>query len=87
MLKSKRICTRDHSPVFQKGLCYGLFKPPKTRTEYQLDSFTDNMEWQANMIIHNIDGLSDKGKSYSHVCFNTKNDAEYFEEKILNFSR
>lgn len=83
-LKVTRYFNHDNRPVFQEGMCFGLFKPPKTRTLYYLDSFENALEFHKNMISSSMDGLREHGKSYSHLCFHPKD--EYFVDEILNFS-
>lgn len=86
ILKMKRCYDRNPDPVFQKGMCHGLFKPPKTKTLYQLDSFVKEMQLHETIIHHSIDGLTDTCKRYSHLCFNSKPNDAYFTEEILHLS-
>ncbi len=84
--KYKRWVEHNPNPVFQQGMCHGLFQPPKTRTLYQLDSFKKEMSHHETFIRISIDGLTDVGKSHSNLCFNSKTEADYLCEEILHLS-
>lgn len=86
IFKMKRCYDRNTEPVFQQGMCHGLFKPPKTRTLYQLDFFAKEMRLQEELIQNSIDGVLNRGRNYRDLGFNSKPDDAYFVDEILHLS-
>jgi curved DNA-binding protein CbpA len=86
LMKAAYYYRKIDAPVYRTGLCHGLFAPPKTRTLYHLDSFSDQLNIQEKLLKLGIDGVAEGGHGLSSICFNPKREEDYEIEEYYHFS-